>query len=82
MAKAGSLELLGKYGDGGLPTDTFVSAVRAPAHAGATKNATTEANGISDLLRRVIVDSFFRLPAAGTVLLAQLGNERPPVGGC
>src|SRR6478735_381899 len=60
MAKAGSLELLGRYGDDGLPTDTFVSAVKAPADVGGNRSATTEAIGISNPMRRVIVDSFLR----------------------
>jgi len=41
MASAGSLEALGRYGVGGLPTDTLVSAVSAKADVGDARSATT-----------------------------------------
>ena len=64
MASAGSLEALGRYGVDGLPTDTFVSAVNAPADVGDARSATTEINGMSNPIRRVIVDPFSRHPHA------------------
>ena len=64
MASAGSLEPLGRYGVGGLPTDTFVSAVTAPADVGDDQERDHGDQRNSNPMRRVIVDPFSRHPHA------------------
>src|SRR5438874_11376460 len=55
MAMAGSLEALGRYGVGGLPTVTWLSADRALASVGTAKATIPTSNTTRMTARRAIV---------------------------
>src|SRR4029453_7321647 len=60
IAIAGSLEPLGRYGVGGLPTVTLLSADTAPAIVGTTRTAIVNRNATRMLVRRAMIDLLSR----------------------
>src|ERR687887_624211 len=55
MAKAGSLEPLGRYGVEGLPTVTLLSADRAPAGVGGASAPLTDIKTRRMIARRIVL---------------------------